>query len=167
MIETLTIITLCVLYLVFFRPGKTPPLSKSLVIDRPGKYHVTLAPHLNLAQPFVEAIAQRLIESGERTGDSGTQYFRITDKHVTSHGHDTYLLAITQRNGILLFQAAAPEGDADHLQTISEFAENVLARFPLTGETYLNVDQEIVSAAQRVAGTKRVEIDRINQQQQD
>jgi hypothetical protein len=165
MIETLTIITLCVLYLVFFRPGKTPPLSKSLVINRPGKYHVTLAPHLNLAQPFVEAIAQQLIEAADRTGDSGTLYFRVTDKHVTSHGHDTYLLAITQRDGILLFQAAAPSEGTDHLQTIREFAQEVLAKFPPTGEPDGNIDQEIVGAAQRVAGTKRVEIVLISQQQ--
>lgn len=163
MIETLTIITLCVLYLVFFRPGKTPPLSKSLMIDRPGKYHVTLAPHLNLAQPFVEAIAQRLMEPTGRSGDSGTQFFEVTDRHVTSHGHDTYMLAITQRNGILLFQASAPEGDSDHLQTISGFAQNVLAKFPLTGEPDDTIDQEIISTAQRVAGTRRVEIARINQ----
>lgn len=52
MIETLTIITLSVLFLIFFRPGKTPPLDNPMVIERPGKYHVTLAPQLNLAQPF-------------------------------------------------------------------------------------------------------------------
>jgi len=163
MIETLTIITLCVLYLVFFRPGKTPPLSKSLVIDRPGKYHVTLAPHLNLAQPFVEAIAQRLMETSERSGDSGTQCFRVTDKHVTSHGHDTYLLAITQRNGILLFQASAPEGDTGHLHTISEFARSVLVRFPLTGEPDTAIDQKIVSAVQQTADAKQIQTEQISQ----
>jgi hypothetical protein len=162
MIETLTIITLCVLYLVFFRPGKTPSLKNPLVIDRPGKYHVTLAPHLNLAQPFVEAIAQRLMESSERSGDSGTLFFKVTDKHVTFHGHDIYLLAVTQRDGILIFQAAAPEGDSDHLQTISEFAQSVLARFPLTGEPNVTIDQEIVNAAQQVASAKRVEIAQIS-----
>jgi len=162
MIETLTIITLCVLYLVFFRPGKTPPLSKSLVINRPGKYHVTLAPHLNLAQPFVEAIAQQLMESSKRTGDSSTQFFKVTDKHVTSHGHDTYLLAITQRDGILLFQAAAPADDTDHLQTISGFSQSVLEKFPISGEPDGTINQEIVDTAQRVASAKRVEIARIN-----
>ena len=162
MIETLTIITLCILYLVFFRPGKTPPLSKSLVIDRPGKYHVTLAPHLNLSQPFVEAIAQQLMESSERSGDSGTLFFKVTDTHVTFHGHDTYLLAITQRDGILIFQAAAPVGDTGHLRTISEFAQSVLARFPLSGETDVTIDQEIVNAAQQVASAKRIEIAQIS-----
>lgn len=161
MIETLTLITLCMLYLIFFRPGKTPPLKKSLVIDRPGKYHVTLAPHLNLAQPLVEAFAQSLMESSERSGDSSTQFFKVTDKHVTSHGHDTYLLAITQRDGILLFQAASPAENTAPLETISAFSHDVLARFPPSNEPDISVDQEIIHAAQQVAGQKRVEIAQI------
>jgi len=158
MIETITLITLCVLYLVFFRPGKTPPLSNPLVINRPGKYHVTLAPHLNLAQPYVEAVAQQLMASSERSGDSSTQFFKVTDKHVTSHGHDTYLLAITQRNGILIFQAVAPSIEGDPIQTIREFSQSVLVKFPLTGEPDTTIDQEIISATQQVAGVKHIEI---------
>jgi hypothetical protein len=162
MIETLTLITLCVLYLVFFRPGKTPPLSRPLVINRPGKYHMTLAPHLNLAQPFVESIAQKLLASSDRAAESRTQFFRATDKNVTSHGHDTYLLAITQRDGILLFQAAAPQGDSDHLKTISDFAQGVLSHFPSTGEPDTTVAKEIVSAVQQVASAHRIEVAQIN-----
>lgn len=158
MIETLTLITLCVLYLVFFRPGKTPPLNKSLVIDRPGKYHVTLSPHLNLAQPFVEAIAQQLMASSERCGDSGTQFFSVTDKRVTSHGHETYLLAITQLDGILFFQATAPVAGIEPMQTISEFSHSVLARFPPSAEPDTAIDSQIISAAQQVASTRRIEI---------
>lgn len=162
MIETLTLITLCILYLVFFRPGKTPPLLNPLVIDRPGKYHVTLAPHLNLAQPFVEAIAKQLIDVSEQSGDSDTQYFDAIDKHVTSHGHDNYLLAITQRGGILYFQAAAPIGDTSHLQTISEFAQSVLEKFPPSAESEETNNQKIVSAVQQVADTKQIEVTQIN-----
>jgi len=158
MIETLTIITLCILYLVFFRPGKTPPLKNPLVIDRPGKYHVTLAPHLNLAQPFVEAIAQNFLESSDRSGDSNTLYFEAKDKQAKAHGHDSYLLAITQRDGILLFQASAPEGNTDHHKTIREFSSRVLEKFPPTGEPELALDQMIISATQQVASTKRIEI---------
>lgn len=161
MIETLTLITLCVLYLVFFRPGKTPPLNNPLVIERPGKYHVTLAPHLNLAQPLVEAIAQQLLKSPEHSRNSTTQFFEVRDRHATAHGHDAYLLAITQRDGMLYFQAAAPAGNSDHLQTIREFSQNVLAKFPLTGEPDDTVNRDIVSAAQQVASTRRVEIAQI------
>lgn len=159
MIETLTLITLCVLYLVFFRPGKTPPLKNPLVIDRPGKYHVTLSPHLNLAQPFVEAIAQQLMASSERCGDSGTQFFSVTDKHVTSHGHETYLLAITQLDGILFFQATAPVAGTKPMQTIGEFSHSVLARFPPSAEPDTTIDREIIiSTAQQVATARRIEI---------
>lgn len=161
MIETLTIITLCILYLVFFRPGKTPPLNNLLVIERPGKYHVTLAPHLNLAQPFVEAIAQRLLESTGRSENSATQFFEVRDKHVTAHGHAAYFLAITRRNGMLYFQAAATVDNGAPLQTISEFSRNVLARFPLTGEPDDSVDREVAIAAKQVASTQKIEIARI------
>ena len=162
MIESLTIITLCVLYLVFFRPGKTPPLNNPLVIDRPGKYHMTLAPHLNLAQPFVEAVAKQLIEGNERSGDSDTQYFDAIDKHVASHGHNNYLLAITQRGGILYFQAAAPVVGTSHLQTIREYAQSVLERFPTTAEADATNSQKIVSAVQQVAGAKQIDVTQIS-----
>ena len=158
MIETLTLITLCMLYLIFFRPGKTPPLSKTLVIDRPGKYHITLAPHLNLAQPFVEAIAQQLMEPSERSGDSNTLFFDVRDKQATAHGHEAYLLAITQRDGILFFQATPPAGNSAPLQTISAMSHNVLARFPLSSEPDISIDQAIVSVAQQVASARLIEI---------
>lgn len=156
MIETLTLITLSVLFLVFFRPGKTPPLNNPLVIDRPGKYHMTLAPHLNLAQPYVEAVARQLIEASERVGNSATQYFEIRDKQTTAHGHDSYLLAITQRDGILLFQAAAPAGDP--LQTIRDYSQRVLEKFPSSSEPDAVVNLNIVNAAQQVARLKHIQI---------
>lgn len=161
MIETLTLITLCILFLAFFRPGKTPPMKNPLVIERPGKYHVTLAPLLNLAQPFVEAIAQRLLESPNGSGDSTTQFFEVQDVLVTAHGHATYLLAITKRNGMLYFQAASPVNNIDHLQTISEFSRKGLAKFPFSGEPDDSINQEIVSAAQQVASSSRIEITQI------
>ena len=161
MIETLTIITLCMLYLIFFRQGKTPPLKNSLVIDRPGKYHITLAPHLNLTQPYIEAIAQQLLEPAERSGDSNTLYFIVRDKDAAAHGHETYLLAITQRDGILFFQATAPAGNSAPLQTISTFAHNVLARFPLSDEPDISTDQEIVRTSKQAANQRRIEIAQI------
>ena len=161
MIETLTLITLCILFLVFFRPGKTSPMNNPLVIERPGKYHVTFAPLLNLAQPFVEAVAQRLLESSIGSGNSATQFFEVQDVLVTAHGHATYLLAITKRDGMFYFQAAAPVNNIDHLQTISEFSRKVLARFPFAGELSDSINQEFISAAQQVASTRRIEISQI------
>ena len=158
MIETATLITLCMLYLIFFRPGKTPPLENPLVIERAGQYHLTLAPQLNLAQPFIEAVANQIGTSGEGTPNSATQYFEVCDKQVMAHGYDFYLLAITQRNGMLLFQAARPlaKDETSHFHTISEFANAVLARFP-DGEEYASGDK-IVSAAQQVAELRGIQI---------
>jgi len=163
MIETLTLITLCILYLIFFRPGKTPPLKNPLVIDRPGKYHITLASHLNLALPYIETIAHQLLEPDERTGDSNTLYFIVRDKDAAAHGHETYLLAITQRDSILFFQATAPSGNSEHVQTISAFSHNVLARFPQSDEPDSSVDQEIIRVAQQVANQRGVKIAQIMQ----
>ena len=161
MIETLTLITLCMLYLIYVRPGKTPPLNNPLVIERPGKYHALLAPNLNLAQPLVEAIAQHLQESPSGGGNSATQFFEVQDSHVTAHGNAAYLLAITKQNGMLYFQATAPVGNSDHLKTISEFSQKVLEKLPLADEPDDMVNHEIVSAAQQVANTRSVEIARI------
>jgi len=165
MLETLTIITLSVLFLVFFRPGKTPPLDNPLVIERPGQYHMTLAPQLNLAQPFIEAIAKQADTPSDATQYSAIQYFEVRDKQVTAHGHDSYLLAITQRNGIMYFQATSPlaSDQNSRRKTIGEFADAVLARFPATGEHNTALDELIVAAAQAAAQLRSIHIKQLAQ----
>lgn len=162
MIETATIITLCLLYLIFFRPGKTPPLENPLVIERPGKYHVTLAPQLNLAQSYIEEIARQVNAS---SASSAPQFFAVHDKQVTAHGCDFYLLAVTQRNGMLYFQAARPaSGDAvSQLHIIEEFAGTVLARFPDAGGHDAALDEGLREAAQRAAQSRGIEIRRLGE----
>ncbi len=158
MIEFTTLITLSILYLIFFRPGKTPPLENPLVIERPGQYHMTLAPHLNLAQPFIEEVVSRIGSSGETAPDSETKFFEVRDKHVTSHGFDFYLLAVTRRSGMLFFQAARPlsKDQVGHLHTISEFSKAVLARFP-EGRDHAPCE-EVVSAVQQAAMQRGMQI---------
>ncbi len=128
MLETITLITLSLILMSILRPGKTPPLDNPLVIERPGHYHMTLAPLLNLAQPFIEALAGRIGSSHDPAQYSATQYFEVRDNQVTAHGHDCYLLAATQRNGIMFFQAASPSGGDQNSRRkiIGEFAEAVL-----------------------------------------
>ena len=152
MIEFTTLVTLSILYLIFFRSGKTPPLENPLVIERPGQYHMTLAPQLNLAQPFIEELARRIGPSDEASCE--TKYFEVRDKQVTSHGFEFYLLAITRRRGMLFFQAARPltKDQTGQLHTISEFARSVLARFPDGDEHVLC--EEIVTVVQQVAGQR-------------
>ncbi len=158
MIETITIITLSVLFLIFFRPGKTPPLNNPLIIERPDQYHMTLTPQLNLAQPFIEAIAAQIGKSSDATQYSATQYFEVRDKQVTAHGHDCYLLAITQCNGMLYFQAASPQSDDPngYPRTIHEFAEAVLKRLHANGEHNIELDERIIEATQKAAQQGRI-----------
>ena len=160
MIETFTIITVSLLLLIYFRPGKTPPLDNPLVIERPGHYRVTLAPQLNLAQPFIEAIAVQIIQPLDKDHHSRTQCFEVRDRQVTAHGHKHYLLAITQRNGMLYFQATAPRSltpDTPY-ETLMEFSNAVMANITVTGSHDTALDERIVSAVQITAQQRQIEI---------
>lgn len=160
MIETITLITICMVYLIFFRPGKTPPLENPLVIERAGKYHITLAPKLNLAQPFIEEIARQVGASGIATGSSATLCFTVRDKEVKAHGYDFYLLAMTQRNGMLYFQTASPSSNdpATQAGVVREIADKALTRFPDEGKPDAAVDGALVAATQRAAKLRGIEI---------
>lgn len=122
MIETLTIITLCVLYLVIFRSGKTPVLPSPLVIERVGLYRIVLAPQLNLAQPFIEAIAKHIKAVGTVMAEGVEYVFAVRDRHISLQGYDYYLLAITQRDDMLIFEAASPEKATAGSNTIADHA---------------------------------------------
>lgn len=114
MIETLTLITISILLLIYFRPGKTPKLDSPLVINRTGHYQATLAPQLNLAQPFIEDIAEQLKPDIDGNKGSTTQIFEVYDKQVTSHGQKFYRLAISQREGMLYFDVSCAQS---HIQS--------------------------------------------------
>jgi hypothetical protein len=162
MIETLTLITLCVLFLVFFRPGKTPPLDSPLVIERPGKYKMTLAPKLNLAQPFIEAISVRLdkLNLSAQQGNA-LQFFSISDKQVAAKKRDVYLLAIIVREGMLYFMAEQPisSNPGNYLDTIKTFAKDVLADFPDGDERTRMLGESIVNAVQEVSQERGIAAD--------
>jgi hypothetical protein len=166
MIETITLITLSLLLMSILRPGKTPPLDNPLVIERPGQYHMTLAPKINLAQPFIEAVAKQMGTPNDATQYSETQFFEVSDNQVTAHGHNCYLLAITLRNGMLYCQADSPSIGAqnDHRNTIREFADTVLVRFPATGEHNTALDEHIVTAAQEAAQLRKIHIKYLTQE---
>ena len=130
---TLTIITLIVLTI---RRGRPVVLDNPVIIQRPGQYHITLAPQLNRAQTFIEQIAKRFILLQPEPGDLPSQYFEISDPVVFANGESAYLLAITLRDGILYFQAINPKPliyDADsRYKTLREFSEVVQKHHPLT-----------------------------------
>lgn len=161
MIETLTLITLSVLLLIYFRPGKTPPLDNPLLIERPGQYCITLAPRLNLAQPFIEAIAKELATAVDSALYSKTQCFAVYDKQVAAHGYKHYLLAITQRNGKLFFQGISPDPLLDQAglyDMLMEFCNATMAKVLATGLHSIELDERIVSAVKMVAQQRQVEI---------
>lgn len=167
MIETLTLITLCVLFLIFFRPGKTPPLESQLVIDRPGQYKITLAPKLNLAQPFIEAIIDRLAKSNVSTQQGSVrQFFAVSDRQVaTTHG-DVYLLAIIVRGGMIHFVGAQPAsgGPANYLETIKTNAKDLLEDFPVSDERSKALENYLFGAVQEASGERGIVVDQLKDQ---
>lgn len=158
MVESATLLTLCMLYLIFFRPGKTPPLENPLVIERPGQYHMTLAAKLNLAQPFIEALVKQIGPAGDVALSSETKFFEVRDKQVKSHGFNFYLLAVTLRDGMLYFQAARPvsKEESGQIKTISDFSNEVLAKVPDSAEHV--PCENIVAAIQAVAQQRNMQI---------
>ena len=160
MIETFTVVTLIFLYLIFFRPGKTPQLENSLVIERPGKYKITLAPKLNLAQSFIESIAAQILLAEDATRGSSTQFFAVRDKQVTTHACEGFLLVISYVNGMLYFQAEQPPSDdrMSHVEWLSEFAGDVLDKAPASDGSSTALDSCIIAATQNVARELGVDV---------
>jgi len=162
MIETLTVITLCVLFLVFFRPGKTPPLDNPLVIERPGKYKMTLAPKLNLAQPFIKAISGQMDKLSLSAQHGNTvQCFAVNDKQVAANKNNVYLLAIVLREGMLYFLAEPPKSDdtGNYLETIKTSAKDLLADIPENDEGDKMLGENIVNAVQQVSRERGIAVD--------
>jgi len=153
MIE-LTLVTLALLFVVFVvKPGRTPPLANPMVINRLGQYHITLAPQLNLAQPLIEDIAKHLGKPADLAQNSSTLCFEIGDPEVKAHGKKFYLLAITQRNGMLYFQVTTSPA-IDPNQRVADllgFADTVLLNIPRFGDVDEQLNLLITLAAQDVA----------------
>lgn len=156
MIETITVITLSILYLVFFRPGKTPELESPLLIDRPGRYRITLAAKLNLAQPFIESVASGISFSTEALHGNTTQFFAVRDKQA---GPEGFLLVIGYRDGMLYFQAEQPpRSDEERPDWLAMFTDDVLAGAPARDRHSAALDAQIISAVQRVATEQGVDV---------
>lgn len=160
MIETLTIITLGTLFLVFFRPGKTPPLENRLTIKRPGRYQITLASRLNLAQPFIEALAEQMELDNIEPHYPVMLYFVVRDRQVSAHGAKEYLLAVYCGDGLFYFQAECPnlKNDGDHLDTIKEYTSNMALGLPAGNEQTEALELGIVRAVQKIASDRGIDV---------
>ena len=155
MLETLTILTLCTLGLIFFRPGKTRPLESPLMINRIGQFNAVLAPMLNLAQPLLENVSRQLGEEDRKSGNTASLYFKIVDKEVKSHGKDFYLLAATLRDGVLYFQATAPDDKSSDADTIRNFSETEMSRHPAAADEYSDSAASALNNAIQTAASQR------------
>lgn len=84
--------------------GHILPSQRTITIERPGQYRLVMAPELNLAQPYIEAVAQRL---------AGLELDRtllpcevvIADKSVATKKHPHYFLCIDQKDTLLTLEA--------------------------------------------------------------
>jgi len=135
--ESLLALTIITLIVITIRRARPVILQNPVIIQRPGQYHITLAPQLNRAQTFVEQIAKQYTQSQPSERDLPTQYFEVRDPKVFSKGQSCYLLAIALRAGVLYFQAVNPKPKQDdaesHYKTLREFSDSVLQHHPLSG----------------------------------
>lgn len=154
MLEMLILSTLAALFMIFLRPGKIEPLKNPLVVNRVGQFQALLAPMLNLAQPLLENVSLRLAEADRKSGDTAPLYFTVQDRNVRAHGEDFYLLAAALRNGVLYFQATAPQDGRSHLDTLRAFSDAELSHHPAT-DAHSDAAQTALAAAIRAAADER------------
>src|ERR1017187_8007828 len=100
-----------IVVLVIIGRGKILPSEKAIIIDRKGKYKMELAPGLNLAQPFIEAIADHAPLREDTAQNGFILSFEVRDKNIASRKQPFYLLLVSLQNGYLSFEARpAPQG---------------------------------------------------------
>jgi hypothetical protein len=135
--ESLLLLTIITLIVITIRRARPVILENPVIIQRPGQYHITLAPQLNRAQNFIEQIAKQFMQSHPDVRDLPTLYFEVRDPKVFSKGLNSYLLAISMRGGILYFQAVNPKSkqhDAgSYYKTLHDFSESVLQHHSFSG----------------------------------
>lgn len=165
MIEiTVAIIIITVIVVLTLRNTKRVALESPLILNRTGQYHATLAPRLNVAQTFVEAIAKQLTGPREANQSSATQCFEVRDPEAAKLGQERYLLAITMRHGLLYFQAITPgslASDQDSHDMLMEAAHNALARIPVTDRQESGTDEHIIASTGKAAQQLGINIKKV------
>jgi len=94
-----------IVILVVIGRGKLLPSEKHIVIERNGQYKMDLAAGLNLAQPFIEALAKQISGHREIVGHDSEFRFMVRDKNIVSRKQPFYILGISMKNGHLCFEA--------------------------------------------------------------
>ena len=134
--ETLLVLTLVTLIVLTIRRAKPVILDNPVIIQRPGQYHITLAPQLNRAQLFIEQIAQHFSQLHLPERDLPTQYFEVRDPSVFSKGENCYLLAIALR----------------------EFSEAVLKQHPLSEPSKELGGEKLRAVVNTIAGQLKIAV---------
>ncbi len=117
---------LIVILLIIGR-GKILPSEKAIIIDRKGQYKMGLAPGLNLAQPFIEAIAKQLTLHADVCRSGLMRSFKVRDKNIASRKRPFYLLQISLQNGYLSFDARhAPQDTVLSNTTLFEYHDQTM-----------------------------------------
>jgi hypothetical protein len=99
--------------LVIIGRGKLLPSEKQIVIERGGKYKMSLAPGLNLAQPFIEAVANKIISTEKHTIDSEFG-FKVHDKKLATRKQPFYILNVSSQSDRLYFEAKTTTPETMH-----------------------------------------------------
>jgi hypothetical protein len=153
--ESLLLLTIITLIVITIRRARPVILENPVIIQRPGQYHITLAPQLNRAQTFIEQIAKHYALSHPPERDMPTEYFEVRDPKVFSKGQSSYLLAIALRGGVLYFQAVNPkpkQHDEDsNYKTLHEFSETVLQHHPYSGAVNENGAEKLHNTVDTIA----------------
>jgi hypothetical protein len=159
MIE-ITAVLLLIAFILIGRLTKPRQLERPVVIERGGNYRVTLAPRLNLAISFVERIAHHFRAQPASTGDSATMYLAVNDPSLKRYAIESYLLAITLRNGMLYFQVMQSVADSGSpWRQLDEFVQ--AANLPLADAPDTRQDERLITAAEQAAAGCDIGIQRL------
>lgn len=122
---------LIIVILAVIGRGKILPSEKPLIIERKGQYKMHLAPGLNLAQPFIEAIANQVPLREYTNLNRLILCFEVRDKNITSRKQPFYLLNVSLQNGYLSFNAShvpqepdLSDTTANNIRTMVDDVEN-------------------------------------------
>jgi hypothetical protein len=160
--ETLLTITIITLVILAIHRARPVVLENPVVINRPGKYHIILAPQLNRAHTFIEQIAKPYMLMHPPQEDLPSLYYEIRDPIVFARGENSYLLAATLRDGMLFFQAVNPkplQHDTDsHLKTLREVSESALKQHPFSKPADEQWAKKLRDTVKDIAGQMQITV---------
>lgn len=111
MTQILPIAVLVAIVVLGFRAFTVVPQQEAYIVERLGKYRVTLAPGLSILVPFLDRVAYKhslkeipldvpsqvcITRDNTQLTVDGILYFQVTDAKLASYGSSNYVVAITQ-----------------------------------------------------------------------